>query len=83
MSSLVIDRARLKGGHNKKSIFAFKNSDKMVIYCTVTLYNLYTDAQAGLALYWWLRLITFGSSRLRANSQADQVQVQIFNKYNQ
>ena len=26
-----------------------------------------TDVQAGLALYWWQRLITFGVSRIRVN----------------
>ena len=29
-----------------------------------------TDVQAGLTLYWWHRLITFGCSRIRVNNSA-------------
>ena len=31
-------------------------------------WSVYMDVQAGLAVYWWQRLITFGSSWIRVNS---------------
>ena len=37
-----------------------------------------TNVPAGLALYWWQRLITFGSSRLRVNKlHIDQTNIAI------
>ena len=32
-----------------------------------------TDVQAGLALYWWQRLITFGSGRIRVNNEEGKI----------
>ena len=35
-----------------------------IILVYVVMVYLKTDVQAGLAVYWWQRLITFGSSRI-------------------
>ena len=39
-----------------------------------------TDVLAGLALYWWQRLITFGYGRIRVNGFVDVPTLELFLK---
>ena len=36
-----------------------------------------TDVQTGLALYWWHRLITFGSNRIRVNTLQEDASINV------